>query len=53
MFIIWWAVAIFIFFIALESGVSFWFNSEIEKDLSKPKEMFDIIRDKLLRKSVS
>ncbi|MGZ9818585.1 hypothetical protein ACXM0N_22300 [Peribacillus simplex] len=53
MFIIWWAVAIFIFFIALESGVSFWLNSEKEEEKSKPKEMFDIIRDKLLRKSVS
>ncbi|MFJ7510107.1 hypothetical protein ACIQW7_11665 [Peribacillus simplex] len=53
MFIIWWAVAIFIFFIALESGVSFWLNSKKEEEKSKPKEMFDIIRDKLLRKSVS
>ncbi|MBO0998983.1 hypothetical protein IOC57_14695 [Bacillus sp. SD075] len=53
MFIIWWAVAIFIFFIALESGVSFWLNSAIEEEVSKPKEMFDIIRNKLLRKSVS
>ncbi|MFE5427155.1 hypothetical protein [Peribacillus simplex] len=53
MFIIWWAVAIFLFFIALESGVSFWLNSVIEEEVSKPKEMFDIIRNKLLRKSVS
>ncbi|MFE4705820.1 hypothetical protein [Peribacillus simplex] len=53
MFITWWAVAIFLFFIALESGVSFWLNTEIEEEMSKPKEMFHIIRNKLLRKSVS
>lgn len=53
MFIIWWAVAIFLFFIALESGVSFWLNSEKEEEMSKSKEMFHIIRNKLLRKSVS
>ncbi|MFF2497644.1 hypothetical protein [Peribacillus sp. NPDC058075] len=53
MFIIWWAVAIFLFFIALEFGVSFWLNSEVEEEMSKPKEMYHIIRDKLLRKSVS
>jgi hypothetical protein len=52
MFIIWWAVAIFLFFIALESGVSFWLNFEKE-GMSKSKEMFHIIRNKLLRKSVS
>lgn len=53
MFIIWWAVAIFLFFIALESGVSFWLNSEKEEEMSKSKEMFHIIRNKLRRKSVS
>jgi hypothetical protein len=53
MFIIWWAVAIFLFFIALESGVSYWLNWEIEEEVSKPKEMFHIILNKLLRKSVS
>jgi hypothetical protein len=52
MFIIWWAVAIFLFFIALESSVSFWLNLEKE-GMSKSKEMFHIIRNKLLRKSVS
>jgi hypothetical protein len=52
MFIIWWAVAIFLFFIALESGVSLWLNSEKEEGISKSKEMFHIIRNKLLRKSV-
>ncbi len=53
MIIIWSAVAIFLFFIALESGVSFWLNSEKEEEMSKSKEMFHIIRNKLLRKSVS
>ncbi|TWE04412.1 hypothetical protein FB545_1507 [Peribacillus frigoritolerans] len=51
MFIIWWALAIFLFFIALESGVSFWLNSEKEEEMSK--QLFHIIRNKLLRKSVS
>ena len=53
MFIVWWAVAIFIFFIALESGVSFWLNSETDKEMSKSKEMIHTIRSKLVRKSAS
>ncbi|CAH0179653.1 hypothetical protein SRABI96_01398 [Peribacillus sp. Bi96] len=53
MFIIWLAVAIFLFFIALECGVSFWLNSETDGVMSKAKEMFHFIRRKLVRKSVS
>ncbi|MDM5222076.1 hypothetical protein QUF86_15235 [Peribacillus sp. NJ11] len=53
MFIIWLAVAIFLFFIALEFGVSFWLNSEMDEEMSKPKEMLRIIREKLVRKSFS
>lgn len=53
MFIIWLAVAIFLFFIALEFGVSYWLNSEMDEEMSKPKEMLRIIREKLVRKSFS
>ncbi|MDF9760663.1 hypothetical protein QUF81_12515 [Peribacillus simplex] len=53
MFIIWLAVAIFLLFIVLELGVSFWLNLERDEEMSKPKEMFHIIREKLVRKNVS
>ncbi|MFD9626882.1 hypothetical protein [Peribacillus muralis] len=53
MFIIWLAIATFLFFIALEIGVSYWLNSEMNEELSKPKEMLHNIREKLVRKRVS
>jgi hypothetical protein len=53
MFIIWLAVAIFLLFIVLEFGVSYWLNSEKDEEMSKPKEIFHIIREKLVRKNVS
>ncbi|PJN89910.1 hypothetical protein [Bacillus sp. mrc49] len=53
MFIIWLAIAIFLFFIALELGVSYWLNSEMDEKLSKPQEMLHNIREKLVRKRVS
>ncbi len=55
MFIIWIAIAIFLFFIVLELGVSYWLNSHSEMDekLSKPQEILHTIREKLVRKRVS
>ncbi|MBK5462789.1 MULTISPECIES: hypothetical protein [Peribacillus] len=53
MYIIWVALAIMLFFIAFEFGVSFWLNSETDKEMSKSKEMIHTIRAKLVRKSAS
>ncbi|WP_207198814.1 hypothetical protein [Peribacillus sp. TH14] len=52
-YIIWVALAIMLFFIAFEFGVSFWLNSETDKEMSKSKEMIHTIRAKLVRKSAS
>ncbi|MED3690495.1 hypothetical protein ACFRH9_01230 [Peribacillus butanolivorans] len=53
MYIIWVALAIMLFFIGFEFGVSFWLNSETDKEMSKSKEMIHTIRAKLVRKSAS
>ncbi|MGE6375276.1 hypothetical protein [Peribacillus muralis] len=53
MFIIWLAISIFLFFIALELGVSYWLNTDVDEELSKSKEMLHTIREKLVRKRVS
>jgi hypothetical protein len=53
MHFIWMIAAIILFFIAIEMSVSFWLNSETDKEMPKSKEIIHTIREKLVRKSVS